>query len=67
LEKVNDITVLFNLLKGTHLRDKNNRNLMLITYFLLVPRLGLLGALSEILHTCPFCETRTAPLYVVFP
>jgi hypothetical protein len=63
LVKVIDFTVLFNLLKGTHLRDESGRNLMLTTYFLPVPSLGLPGALSEIVHTCPFNEARTTSLY----
>jgi len=65
--KVNDFIMLFNLIKGIHLRDESGRSFMLTTYFLLVPRLGLLGALSEILHTCPFYEAMKMSLYVVFP
>ena len=59
LLKVNDFIILFSLLKGTHLRYESGRNFMLTTYLLLVPRLGLPGTSSEILHTCPFYEART--------
>ena len=61
--KVIDFTMLFSLLKGIYLRDESGRNFMLTTYFLLVPRLGLPAALSEILHTCPFYEAGTTSLY----